>query len=893
MEQEENILGKEKIGKLIRKFSIPCIISLLVNSLYNIVDQIFIGQGVGYLGNGATNVVFPIVIIGLAFSLMLGDGASAYLSLKLGEKKKEDAELGIGNGIGLAVIVSAIFCAITLIFLPQLLNIFGCTENLRAYATSYGRIIAIGLPFSMIGTTLNSIIRADGSPKYSMATMVIGAVLNTILDPIFIFVFHKGVEGAAVATVISQFVTFILNVIYIRKFKSIKITRKTLKLKLNVCKRVAGLGISSFITQMSFVCVMAIENNLLGKYGAESKFGAEIPITVFGIVMKISQILNSIIIGLTAGSQPIFGYNYGARKFDRVKQTLKIVLGSSVVISTIAFILFQTIPDKLILIFGSGDENYMEFACLAFRIYLLLCIFNGIQIPSGIFFQAIGKSTKSAILSLSRQIILLIPAMVILSKIFGVMGVLYSGPVADSLAFILAIVLLIQQMRHLQDNETANNSLVDDTSTDNKLSKHIVITVSREYGSGGRYIGRLIADKLGIKLYDKDFILKVAEQTGLSAEYIENNEQKRNTLSNLNNGYYSGLNNADELFIKESELIKKVANEQSCVIIGRCADFILKDKENTIKVFVYSNMNNKIKRATKIYGIDKNKAEKELKRIDKLRANHYKHYTEQEWSNPSNYDICINSDVLGVEKSADIICQMVTNIIQGLSLQKQVTLRINTIKSNKDEIKEELNKENIIFKDVSWYEDALIIQNAREEQIQKLDIYEQGKIYLQSLSSMLPPIVLNPQENENILDMAAAPGGKTTQIAALSKNKAFITACERNKIRGEKLKYNLQKQGATHVNVMLEDAGNLSDFFSFDKILLDAPCSGSGTENVFKSNFSKELIEKIDIESNVSLIPIKLPEEIKCLGEKINGTVVIAPNELFEGFFIAKLRKNV
>lgn len=275
----------------------------------------------------------------------------------------------------------------------------------------------------------------------------------------------------------------------------------------------------------------------------------------------------------------------------------------------------------------------------------------------------------------------------------------------------------------------------------------------------------------------------------------------------------------------------------------------------------------------------------------------------------------------------------VNNIIQGLSLQKQVTLRINTIKSNKDEIKEELNKENIIFKDVSWYEDALIIQNAREEQIQKLDIYEQGKIYLQSLSSMLPPIVLNPQENENILDMAAAPGGKTTQMAALSRNNAFITACERNKIRGEKLKYNLQKQGATHVNVMLEDAGSLNDFFSFDKILLDAPCSGSGTENVFKSNFSKELIEKtkktqerllkkaltilkpggemvystcsiltdenehilekVLKSSNVSLIPIKLPEEIKCLGEKINGTVVIAPNELFEGFFIAKLRKNV
>ena len=208
MNQEENILGTEKIGKLIRKFSIPCIISLLVNSLYNIVDQIFIGWKVGTLGNGATNVVFPLVMIGLAFSLMFGDGASAYLSLKLGEKKKKEAEAGIGNGVLLSAIVSIIFCIITLIFLPAFLKIFGCTDNLKEYAMAYGKIIAIGFPFSMIGTTLNSIIRADGSPKYSMFSMVSGAILNTILDPIFIFVFHKGVEGAAIATVISQILTF-------------------------------------------------------------------------------------------------------------------------------------------------------------------------------------------------------------------------------------------------------------------------------------------------------------------------------------------------------------------------------------------------------------------------------------------------------------------------------------------------------------------------------------------------------------------------------------------------------------------------------------------------------------------------------------------------------------
>ena len=659
MEQEENILGKEKIGKLIRKFSIPCIISMLVNSLYNIVDQIFIGQGVGYLGNGATNVVFPLVMVGLAFSLMFGDGASAYLSLKLGEKKKKEAEIGIGNGILVSTILSILFCAVTLIFLPQFLTLFGCTENLRSYAMTYGTIIAIGFPFSMIGTTLNSIIRADGSPKYSMISMVAGAVLNTILDPIFIFVFHQGVAGAAIATVISQILTFILNVVYIKKFKTIKMSKECFKLKSSVCKKIATLGISSFITQMSFVCVITAENNLLGKYGVESKYGAEIPITVLGIVMKINQILNSIIIGIAAGSQPIWGYNYGARKFDRVKETLKIVLGSSLVISTIAFILFQTIPDKLILIFGSGDANYIEFACISFRTYLLLCICNGIQIPSGIFFQAIGKSTKSAILSISRQIVILIPAMMILSHMYGIMGVLSSGPVADGLAFALAGFLLIKETKKLKANATVKENtekdLVENTSTEN----NIIITIAREYGSGGRYIGKLVSEKLGIKLYDKEFIEEMAQSTGLSAEYIQENEQKRTMLDNFNDGYYVGLNNSDELFIKESELIKELANKESCVIIGRCADFILKDKDNVIKIFINNSMDNKIKRATEFYGMNREKAKKEISRINKLRANHYKYYTENNWKDPSNYDICINSDAIGMENAVELICDVV------------------------------------------------------------------------------------------------------------------------------------------------------------------------------------------------------------------------------------------
>lgn len=659
MEKEENILGSEKIIKLIRKFSIPCIISLVVNSLYNIVDQIFIGWGVGYLGNGATNVVFPLNMIALAFALMFGDGASAYLSLKLGEKKKEEASKGVANGIVISVIISLILCIISLVFLPQILKVFGCTDALRQYALQYGYVIVVGLPFMMIGTTLNSIIRADGSPKYSMTTMVLGAILNIILDPIFIFVFKMGVEGAAIATVISQILTFALNVCYIKKFKSIEINKESFKLKQNVVRKVTTLGISSFITQMSIVFVMAVENNLLGKYGADSKFGSEIPITVLGIVMKISQILNSIIIGIAAGTQPIIGYNYGAEKYDRVKQTIKTVLGLSVIISIIAFILFQTIPDKLISIFGSGDSNYMEFACLAFRTYLMLCICNGIQIPAGIVFQAIGKSFKSAVISLSRQILFLIPAMFTFGRLLGIKGVLYAGPFADGLAFLISASLLVAEIKHFGKNKNKDITLSNNEKAKETLKDKITITISREYGSGGRYIGQLVADKLGIKLYDKEFVEKLAIETGLTEEYIENNEQKRNALDALNSGYYFGMNNSDELFIKESELIKEIANKESCVIIGRCADFILKDNSNVIKVFVYSNMEDEVKRATKFYGLDEKNAKKEIKRINKLRASHYKYYTEKEWKDNSNYDICINSDALGVEKSAELIYDLI------------------------------------------------------------------------------------------------------------------------------------------------------------------------------------------------------------------------------------------
>jgi len=465
MENEENILGKEKIGKLLRTFAIPCIISLVVNALYNMVDQIFIGWGVSYLGNGATNVIFPITILCMAFSLMFGDGTSAYLSLKLGEKKKKEAGQGVCNGIILSIIVSTILAIIILSFLPQLVTLFGGTDNLRQFALDYGYIIGVGLPFVMIGTTLNSIIRADGSPKYAMISMVLGAILNIILDPIAIFVFDMGIKGAALATVISQFFTFAMNIIYIRKFKSIEVTKEDFKPKLKIMKNVSILGISSFITQMAIVIVITTENTLYNLYAVDSKFGADIPITVHGIVMKINMILTSIIIGIAAGSQPIIGYNYGAKNYDRVKKTLKMVLGISTIVSTVSFILFQTIPEILISIFGSGDEVYNEFACLTFRVFLMLTVCNGIQIASGIFFQAVGKPAKSAFITLSRQILFFVPAGIILTKHVGVMGVLYAGPVADALAFVVAVILLIFEVKKLnkKSEQKEDSKTIDET----------------------------------------------------------------------------------------------------------------------------------------------------------------------------------------------------------------------------------------------------------------------------------------------------------------------------------------------------------------------------------------------------------------------------------------------
>ncbi|MHC1748616.1 MAG: MATE family efflux transporter [Cellulosilyticaceae bacterium] len=444
-----NPLATESIGKLLIKFAVPCVIAMLVNSLYNIVDQIFIGQGVGYLGNAATNIAFPIVVIALAFSLLVGDGCGAYLSLKLGEGKVDDAAKGVGNAITLLAIIGIAIFVIGTLFMTPLLRIFGATDAILPYAQDYTRIILIGIPFVVVGTGVNSIIRADGSPKFAMVSMLIGAILNTILDPIAIFVLGWGVRGAAIATIIGQIVSFCMSIYYVKHFKNISFNKGLLKLKATVATTVMKFGLSSFITQMAITLVMIVMNNSLNYYGAMSPYGSEIPLSALGIVMKVNQIMISLLVGIAVGSQPILGFNYGAKNFERVKKTYLTAVSMASIISVIGFLLFQFYTQNIVSIFGQAEGLYNEFAIKCFKTFLMLCMTSGFTIVSSIYFQAIGHPMKAAILSLSRQVGFLIPMILILPRFFGVDGVLYAGPVADGLAFLLAGLFVFKEIHHL------------------------------------------------------------------------------------------------------------------------------------------------------------------------------------------------------------------------------------------------------------------------------------------------------------------------------------------------------------------------------------------------------------------------------------------------------------
>ncbi len=654
--KKEFDLGRDKINKLLISFAIPCVISMLINSVYNIVDQIFIGKGVGTLGNAATNVIFPLVILANAIAGLIGNGAAANLSLKLGEKKESEARASIGSSITLTFIISILFAVLAYIFLPKLVYMFGCTENVYNYALSYGKIILVGAPFMIIYSVLSSIIRADGNPRYSMIMLVVGAIINIILDPVFIFGFNMGVFGGGLATVIGQVISFIIALCYLPKIKSVKLEKEDFKINKSIL-RTLSLGLSSFITQATILVLFVFMNNMMTKFGAMSKYGADIPLSVYGVISKINSLYISFVLGVSIGAQPIIGFNYGAGNLDRVKETLRKVLTINFVVGIIFNLIFILFPEKIAGIFISSEDAsytlFMEFAKLMCHSFLLVCALNAMEMTTSIVVQSLGNVVKATAVSFIRQIILFIPLALLLSMAFnlGLNGILYAGCLADSITFVIAGIIFIGEYKKLgtysKKDKVENDTVIPETYK----GKKIVVTISREYGSGGRYVGELLAKNLGIPFYDKNLITLSAKESGLATEYVKKNEQ---TLE--------GPQTTDDLlYIATTKVIEKLYKKGSCVIVGRCGNYILKDKKDVLKVYLYSSLDDKINRVTKYYNIDKEKALNAINKVNKERKKHYKYYTNTTLDDYNNYDLVLDVSKFGVEKTADIISNIVKN----------------------------------------------------------------------------------------------------------------------------------------------------------------------------------------------------------------------------------------
>lgn len=449
--QQKNPLGYEPIKGLLGKFAIPSVIAFLVNNLYNVVDQIFIGQGVGYLGNAATTVAFPVVTISLAVAMLFGSGASAYAAIKLGEGKQPVAEKVLNNVFAILVIVGIIIGALGIIFLKPMLSVFGATDTVMPFAIDYTSIILIGTPFMTVSAGLSNMVRTDGNPRLSMISMVVGALLNTILDPIYIFVFHWGVKGAAIATVTSEIISAIIICYYFMKKSKMRLRKNQFKADFMLIKNFTVLGIASSITQLAMTVLVVILNNTLVYYGNQSPVGGDIALSAMGIVMKVSSILIGVNIGISVGAQPIIGFNLGAMQFERVKETYIVAVISATVFSVMGWVVCVFFPGSVLQIFGTQDVIFSEFAQKCMRIHLFLIFASGFIIVTTGYFQATGQPLKASLLSMLRALLLLVPLILILPLYFGLDGILYAGPVAEFITLAVVGVFIFKEIKVLNE----------------------------------------------------------------------------------------------------------------------------------------------------------------------------------------------------------------------------------------------------------------------------------------------------------------------------------------------------------------------------------------------------------------------------------------------------------
>ncbi|MGI6152598.1 MAG: MATE family efflux transporter [Christensenellaceae bacterium] len=446
----QNPLATEPVGKLILKFSVPSIISMIVNALYNMIDQIFIGQGIGMLGNAATNVAFPLTTISTAIALLVGIGSASNFNLRLGAGRKKQAARFMASGLSLSILFGTVLAVIVAIFMEPLLYAFGATEAVMPYAHPYTSIITLGIPFLVFSTAASNLIRAAGSPKYAMACIISGAIFNIIFDPIFMFGLDMGIEGIAWATTLGQVLSTGIAVAYFIRLKAIRFKRKYFLPHKAFTSKIMALGSASCFNQLAITVVQIALNNTLTYYGGMSAYGSEAPLAAAGVITKINMIFLSFAIGVAQGCQPINGFNYGAKNYARVRETIKKATIAVLVIGCIAFACFQLFPRQITLIFGEGSDEYFTFAERFLRIFMMMTFVNGIQPVAANFFTSIGKARKGIFISLTRQIIFLLPLVLILPVFMGVEGIVYAGPIADGVSAMLAILFIYRETKELR-----------------------------------------------------------------------------------------------------------------------------------------------------------------------------------------------------------------------------------------------------------------------------------------------------------------------------------------------------------------------------------------------------------------------------------------------------------
>lgn len=671
-ESNENFyLTTAPIKKLLIKFSIPCVLAMLVSALYNIVDQIFIGNSSsGTAGIMATTLVFPFTVVALALAQLIGDGCATLFSISLGAKDDKTSNKCVGNAIITVILFSIILVAVGFVFMKPIFSILGVNgydERCRLFTEQYYKIILCGTPFYMFASAMASIIRASGAPTYSMISTIIGAIINLIFDPILIFVFNLGVQGAAIATIAGQIVSACLCAIYFRKPKLMDLNKECFIIDTKVLGKLLKLGISSFITQVSIAIITIVANNVVGTIGGENATDAG---GALGIVFKIFAIVLAFSLGVAVGGQPIIGFNYGAKQYKRVLETYKLILIANIIIGAISMLLFELAPNFIVSLFGGHANNmefYQEYACLSFRIYLggiLLCC---IQKASCIFLQSIDKPYKAMILSLMRDVIILVPGVCILGLCGNLYTMLWAGPVSDIGAFIVTVIFATMECRKI--SKLAKSNIVDNSKGTDKtksIKDHYIISIGREFGSGGKYIGQELAKRLDVKCYDNELLARVSENYDIDIKTLEKVDEKQKSsfwygfatnYAFSNNNEVSPISADDNLFLKQAKVIEDLYNsEESSIIVGRCSDYILKGKKNVIKLFIYSSdMNFKIDRKIKYENLNSTIAEKKIKQIDKQRAEYYKHFTTQTWGDRNNYDLCIDTSKLGIDATIDII----------------------------------------------------------------------------------------------------------------------------------------------------------------------------------------------------------------------------------------------